>query len=29
MLSGSAPLQPEVKEFMSIAMCAPLFEGYG
>ena len=29
MVSGSAPINPEVAEFMEAIMCCPLFEGYG
>lgn len=29
MISGSAPLLPEVHKFMKVVMCAPLIEGYG
>ena len=29
MISGSAPLLPDVHSFMKVAMCAPLMEGYG
>lgn len=29
MISGSAPLLPEVQNFLKICMCAPLVEGYG
>lgn len=29
MISGSAPLLPEVQNFMKITMCCPLLEGYG
>jgi len=29
MLTGSAPLSAEVQEFMKIAFCCPLVEGYG
>lgn len=29
MISGSAPLLPEVQNFLKVVMCAPLIEGYG
>jgi long-chain acyl-CoA synthetase len=29
MISGSAPLLPEVQNFLKVCMCAPLCEGYG
>ena len=29
MISGSAPLLPDVHNFLKIAMCCPLLEGYG
>ena len=29
MVSGSAPLLPEVQNFLKVVMCAPLLEGYG
>ena len=29
MISGSAPLLPEVQNFLKVCMCAPLLEGYG
>lgn len=29
MISGSAPLLPDVHNFMKICMCCPLIEGYG
>ena len=29
MLSGSAPLLPEVQKFLKVVLCAPLVEGYG
>jgi long-chain acyl-CoA synthetase len=29
MISGSAPLLPEVQKFLKVCMCAPLVEGYG
>jgi long-chain acyl-CoA synthetase len=29
MLSGSAPLLPEVQNLLKVCMCAPLCEGYG
>lgn len=29
MLTGSAPIKPEVYEFMKIVMCCPFYEGYG
>ena len=29
MISASAPLLPEVQNFLKICMCAPLVEGYG
>ena len=29
MVSGSAPLLPEVQNFLKVCMCAPLIEGYG
>ena len=29
MISGSAPLLPEVHKFMKVVMCAPLHEAYG
>jgi long-chain acyl-CoA synthetase len=29
MISGSAPLLPDVHSFMKVTMCAPLVEGYG
>jgi long-chain acyl-CoA synthetase len=29
MISGSAPLLPEVQNFLKVTMCAPLCEGYG
>lgn len=29
MISGSAPLLPDVHKFLKIAMCCPLIEGYG
>lgn len=29
MISGSAPLLPEVQNFLKVCMCAPLVEGYG
>ena len=29
MISGSAPLLPEVQHFLKVTMCAPLIEGYG
>lgn len=29
MISGSAPLLPDVQNFLKIAMCCPLIEGYG
>jgi long-chain acyl-CoA synthetase len=29
MISGSAPLLPEVQHFLKVVMCAPLVEGYG
>jgi long-chain acyl-CoA synthetase len=29
MISGSAPLLPEVQNFLKVCMCAPLIEGYG
>ena len=29
MVSGSAPLLPEVQNFLKVCMCAPLLEGYG
>jgi long-chain acyl-CoA synthetase len=29
MISGSAPLLPEVQNFLKVCMCAPLMEGYG
>jgi long-subunit acyl-CoA synthetase (AMP-forming) len=29
MLSSSAPLLPEVQNFLKVTMCAPLCEGYG
>lgn len=29
MISGGAPLLPDVHNFMKIAMCCPLVEGYG
>ena len=29
MLSGGAPIKPEVAEFMKVIMCCPLLEGYG
>jgi long-chain acyl-CoA synthetase len=29
MLCGGAPILPEVHNFMKIAMCCPLVEGYG
>ena len=27
--SGSAPLAPETRDFLRVAMCAPVIEGYG
>jgi long-chain acyl-CoA synthetase len=29
MISGSAPLLPEVHKFLKVTMAAPLLEGYG
>lgn len=29
MISGSAPLLPDVHAFMKVVMCCPLLEGYG
>ena len=29
MVSGSAPLLPEVQNFLKVVLCAPLVEGYG
>ncbi len=29
MISGSAPLLPDVQNFLKICMCCPLLEGYG
>lgn len=29
MISGSAPLLPEVQNFLKVCMCCPLVEGYG
>lgn len=29
MISGSAPIKPEVFEFMKAIMCCPFYEGYG
>lgn len=29
MISGSAPLLPDVQKFLKITMCCPLLEGYG
>ena len=29
MISGSAPLLPEVQNFLKVCMCCPLIEGYG
>jgi long-chain acyl-CoA synthetase len=29
MVSGGAPLLPEVQNFLKVCMCAPLCEGYG
>lgn len=29
MISGSAPLRPEVQQFLKCVLCAPLYEGYG
>jgi long-chain acyl-CoA synthetase len=29
MISGSAPLLPEVQDFLKVCMCCPLVEGYG
>jgi long-chain acyl-CoA synthetase len=29
MLSGSAPLLPDVQKFLKVVLCAPLVEGYG
>ena len=29
MISGSAPLLPDVQNFLKVCMCAPLIEGYG
>jgi len=29
MVSGSAPLLPEVQKFLKVVLCAPLVEGYG
>ena len=29
MISGSAPLLPEVQHFLKVVLCAPLIEGYG
>jgi len=29
MLSGGAPLLPQVHNFMKVAICCPLIEGYG
>lgn len=29
MISGSAPLLPDVHNFMKVCMCCPLLEGYG
>lgn len=29
MISGSAPLLPDVQNFLKISMCCPLLEGYG
>lgn len=29
MISGSAPLLPEVQHFLKVVLCAPLVEGYG
>jgi long-chain acyl-CoA synthetase len=28
-LSGAAPLSPAVQEFLAVAMCAPVLQGYG
>jgi long-chain acyl-CoA synthetase len=28
-LSGAAPLAPPVQEFLAVAMCAPVLQGYG
>lgn len=27
--SGSAPLAPDTRDFLRVAMCAPVIEGYG
>jgi len=29
LVSGSAPLSPQVKEFLSVCFCCPVMEGYG
>lgn len=29
MISGSAPLLPEVQNLLKVCMCCPLIEGYG
>ena len=29
MISGRAPLLPEVQHFLKVVLCAPLVEGYG
>lgn len=29
MLSGSAPLLPDVQKFLKVVLCAPLVQGYG
>ena len=29
LVTGSAPINPEIQAFMNVAMCCPLVEGYG